>query len=112
MRNQISYLISNIKPFDDIETFHIQEILSWIESGSAIFRIQKPDIPNKHLSSYCVLYNENDKKILLINHKISGLLLPPGGHLDINEDPFHAALRECSEELAFQIKTEYINPFF
>ena len=67
-------LIATIAPYDDIE------------SGSPIFRIQKPDVPNKHLVSYFVLFDEHNRKILLVDHKKALLWLPSGGHVEIDEE--------------------------
>lgn len=51
-------IISKIQPFDDVEKQHISETLFWIKSGVSIFRIQKPDIPNKHLVAYFILWDD------------------------------------------------------
>jgi 8-oxo-dGTP pyrophosphatase MutT (NUDIX family) len=40
--------------------------------------------------------------VLLVEHRKSGLCLPPGGHLEPGEDPWDAAVRECREELGVQ----------
>ena len=112
LRESIEVLISHIKPHDDLEDRHIQETLSWIRSGVPIFRIQKPDIPPKHLVSYFVLYDEHAQKILLVDHKKSGLWLPAGGHVDINEHPNITAIRECQEELNIEPEFLYEAPIF
>ncbi|MDP3935607.1 MAG: hypothetical protein Q8Q56_01235 [Alphaproteobacteria bacterium] len=72
-------IISTIQPFDDIEKQHISETLSWIKSGASVLRIQKPDIPNKHLVAYFILWNEKSQKVLLVDHKQERLWLPTGG---------------------------------
>lgn len=92
-------LVKDIVPFDSLEVEHIQDALQWIKSGSPIFRTQKPDIPNKHLVSYILPFDETQRKLLLTEHKNSGLWLPPGGHVDFNEHPKETAIRECKEEL-------------
>lgn len=45
-----------------------------------------------------------DKKVLLIKHKKIGLWLPPGGHIDKNETPEQAAVREIKEETGLDIE--------
>ncbi len=45
-----------------------------------------------------------DGHVLLVRHLKSGLWLYPGGHLNDNEDPAQAALREISEEVALRVE--------
>lgn len=99
IRGHIYHIISNIIPYDDLEQEHINDTRRWIESGAPIFRVQKPDVPNKHLVSYFVLFDEVHQKILLVDHKKALLWLPSGGHVEIDEDPKTTARRECLEEL-------------
>jgi 8-oxo-dGTP diphosphatase len=40
----------------------------------------------------------HEGKVLLHKHKSLGLWLQPGGHIELNEDPTQAALREVREE--------------
>lgn len=105
-------LIATIAPYDDIERAHIRDTLSWIESGSPIFRIQKPDVPNKHLVSYFVLFDEHNRKILLVDHKKALLWLPSGGHVEIDEDPKTTVERECLEELGVRADFWAPDPLF
>lgn len=105
-------VISTIIPFDDLESQHIQETLSWIRSGAQIFRLQKPDIPPKHLVSYFILFDENAQKILLVDHKKSQLWLPAGGHVEPGEHPQDAVSRECLEELRIDADFWCEYPFF
>lgn len=46
-----------------------------------------------------------DGHVLLVRHLKSGLRLYPGGHLNDNEDPAQAELREVSEEVALHVET-------
>ena len=50
-----------------------------------------------HFTATGIVFN-NDGKILMIKHKKLGVWLPPGGHIDENELPCKAALREIFEE--------------
>ena len=43
-------------------------------------------------------------KTLLVEHVKSGLWLPPGGHIEKNETPDEALLREIKQELGLVIK--------
>jgi len=48
------------------------------------------------------IFHEN--KLILIKHKKSGLWLPVGGHMDNDEVPDDAIMREAKEELNIDIK--------
>ena len=50
-----------------------------------------------HFTSTGLVFNEN-REILMIKHKKQGLWLPPGGHVDENELPCKAVVREVFEE--------------
>jgi len=99
MEQIVAEIISGIIPSDDIEFQHIQETLAWIQSGAPIFRLQKPDIPPKHLVSYFILLDEITQKVLLVDHKKAQLWLPAGGHVEPDEHPRDSVIRECLEEL-------------
>lgn len=43
-------------------------------------------------------------KVLLILHKKLGLWLPPGGHIELDEDPEEALIREIQEELGIDVQ--------
>lgn len=92
-------IISKIQSFDAMEEQHISDTLAWIKSGAPIFRIQKPDIPNKHLVAYFLLFDAEAEKVLLVDHKKAQLWLPSGGHVEPEEHPFDTVKRECLEEL-------------
>ncbi len=111
-RNRVEEIIREIVPFDDLESQHIQDTLTWIQSGAPIFRIQKPDIPPQHLVSYFILWDENAKKVLLVDHKKAQLWLPAGGHVEVDEHPHFTAARECFEELGVEAEFWRNDPLF
>jgi 8-oxo-dGTP pyrophosphatase MutT (NUDIX family) len=45
-----------------------------------------------------------DSKILLIHHRKLDKWLPLGGHIELDEDPEQAALRETREESGFEVE--------
>jgi 8-oxo-dGTP pyrophosphatase MutT (NUDIX family) len=61
----------------------------------------------RHFTSGAIVFDEHDR-ILLIHHNRIGQWLYPGGHVDPNEDPAEAALREVREETG--IEAEIIGP--
>lgn len=50
------------------------------------------------------IYIVKDNKVLLHKHKILGIWLPPGGHIELDEDPNVAAVREAKEESGLTIE--------
>ncbi|RNJ26502.1 NUDIX hydrolase [Halosegnis longus] len=48
------------------------------------------------------IYVVNDGATLLHEHEKLGMWLPPGGHIDRDELPHEAALRECYEETGLE----------
>ena len=112
IRNEINRIVDSIKPLDSIEKECKDSILKWIQSGDPLFRVQKPDIPNKHLVSYFVLFDETCGKILLVDHKKAQLWLPTGGHIEVDEHPKDTVERECMEELNIKAKFWMKEPLF
>lgn len=115
IKSKISSIVNSIKPYDKLEEKHIKDIIEWISSGVGIFRIKKDAIPPKHLVSYSVVVDLEKQKILLLDHKKALLMLPSGGHININEMPFEAAQRELYEELEWSLEPIFKNkeiPFF
>lgn len=100
-RQALHELIDAIPPLDTREARDIEETLEWIESGRPLYRVQKPDIPPKHLVSYFAVIDPEAGTMLLQDHLLAKLWLPPGGHVEPDEDPAQAAIRECEEELGF-----------
>jgi len=45
-----------------------------------------------------------DGKVLLHKHKRLGIWLQPGGHIELDEDPVQAVLREAKEETGLEIE--------
>lgn len=114
-RTTIINALQAIEPFDKIESEHKQDVQAWINSAEQIYRISKPDNPSKHLVSYFVLIDAARKSIMLVNHLKAGLLLPTGGHVEIDEDPALTVVREAKEEL--NIEADFLpltenKPFF
>ena len=105
-------IVSAIDPIDDIKEAHIKDALEWITTAESIFRIKKPDVPNKHLVSGLIVFDEAAKKILLTDHKQAQRWMPTGGHVEINEDPKEAARRECMEELGIEAEFWVDDPIF
>lgn len=53
------------------------------------------------VSSVYIIYKD---KVLLVNHKKLDMWLPIGGHIELDEDPEQALLREIKEECGLKVK--------
>ncbi len=108
MRSQIRAEVATIDPLDEIEREHIAEVLTWIDSGTELCRIEKPAIPPKHLVSYFVVVD--GEFLLLVDHKSARLWLPSGGHVEPGEHPRATVVRELREELGSELDHELEPP--
>lgn len=99
MRRQVRDVIQQIRPFDETEAGHRAGSLAWIDGGAPIWRTAKPATPPKHLVSYTVVANPALDHVLLVDHRLAGLWLPAGGHVEPGEHPTDCARREVVEEL-------------
>lgn len=110
MRSVIADYIRAIQPYDELERQQIAATLDWIASGAPLFRIAKPDLPPQHLVSYFALVDDADRKVLLVDHRRSGLWLPSGGHVEPDEDPVATVEREVLEELGIPANFRFATP--
>lgn len=105
MRQSVSAvrdLVAAIVPGDEQEWAHRADCLAWLESTDDIYRRVRPATPPKHLVSYAVLIDPRDSSVFLVDHILSGLQLPSGGHVEPGEDPLDTARRETAEELGIE----------
>ncbi|MFB9447052.1 NUDIX domain-containing protein [Dactylosporangium vinaceum] len=91
-------LVSRLSPLDELGAAHRAAALAWLARTDDVFRRVKPATPPQHLVSYVVPVAA-DGRVLLADHVIAGLWLPPGGHVEVDEDPALTARREIREEL-------------
>src|SRR5580692_9652544 len=99
LRVVISELVAGVHPVDQLEAADQMRIQDWIESGLPLFRTVPPATPPRHLVSYFVPLDAAARSVLLGDHIKSGLWLPPGGHVEVGEDPRDTVERETLEEL-------------
>lgn len=112
LRDQIADLVRAMRPYDALENEHLHQTLTWITSGAALFRTQKPATPPQHLVAYFALFDPSRDKLLLVDHKNAGLWLPSGGHVEVDEHPRTTVIREAREELAVAAQFLWDEPLF
>lgn len=59
---------------------------------------------DRHFCASVFVINPENKKILLVHHKKYNKWVQPGGHIEDNETPEEAALREVYEETGVKVK--------
>ncbi|MEV0616995.1 NUDIX domain-containing protein [Nonomuraea sp. NPDC050404] len=115
LRSGLIELLEGIEPWDERERAHLATAAEWIASGAQLYRVRKPDVPDMHLVSYFVAFDETSREVLLVGHRAAGLWLPSGGHVEPMEDPWDAVVRECAEELRIPAVPSEVSgrkPFF
>jgi 8-oxo-dGTP diphosphatase len=95
----VAALVAAIEPSDGTERAHQADVLAWLASTPDIYRRARPATPPRHLVSYAVLTDPRDGSVFLVDHRLSGLWLPAGGHVEPGEEPSVTAEREAREEL-------------
>jgi 8-oxo-dGTP diphosphatase len=103
-------LVAVIVPGDERERADQCDCQSWLASTPDIYRRVKPATPAKHLVSYAVLIDERDGSVFLVDHRLAGLWLPAGGHVEPGEDPAACARREAAEELGIEADFRIAGP--
>lgn len=112
MRTTIAALIHTIAPYDTLEEQHKQATLCWINSGAPLYRIHKPATPPQHLVAYFAVFDPAQQQLLLVDHRQAELWLPTGGHIEPDEHPQTAVIREAREELGLRARFLLPNPLF
>ena len=115
LKSSITDLVSGIEPIDDLAWEHRRDALSWLAETDDIFRRVKPRTPSPHLVSYFLLVDREAESVLLCDHRLSGLWLPTGGHVEPGEHPLATVQREVVEELGITAQPDRAwgdRPFF
>ena len=99
LKSMITALVSDIELTDDLGRKHTRDVLSWLAGTDDIFRRARPLTPSPHLVSYFLLVDRLAGRVLLCDHRLSGLWLPTGGHVEPGEHPLDTVRREAVEEL-------------
>jgi 8-oxo-dGTP diphosphatase len=95
----VAALVEGIVTVDPLESAHRDQTLEWLASTSDVYRRVKPRTPDKHLVVYFIPIDQARERILLVDHRLADLWLPPGGHVEPAEHPSATVRREAQEEL-------------
>ena len=96
-------LVESLPPADETGERHRAEALAWLRATDDVHRRMKPATPSPHLVVYFLLVDRAAGLVLLCDHRLSGLRLPTGGHVEPGEDPADAVRREAQEELGLRV---------
>lgn len=99
---QVVATVSAWTPRDDLGVRHREQALTWLAATEDIYRRIKPDTPPQHLVAYFLLVDRAAGRVLLCDHRLAGLWLPTGGHVEPGEDPTDTVRREVVEELGVE----------
>jgi 8-oxo-dGTP pyrophosphatase MutT (NUDIX family) len=112
MREYTHQLIEGIEPLDQKEATHRTDALEWVKGDAPLYRIKKPDVPDKHLVTYFAILHPETNRILLQDHLLAKCWVPAGGHVDPDEDPAETVRREIVEELGMEAVFLHDSPQF
>jgi 8-oxo-dGTP pyrophosphatase MutT (NUDIX family) len=91
--------VAAVTPGDSRERSSIERVLTELE------RLPRPldrDADPVHVTASALIANEHG--VVLHLHKLIGLWLQPGGHIELGEAPSGAALREAIEETGLRCR--------
>lgn len=80
------------------------KFLNRLEEG----RLTREENPVSHFCVYFGAYDPDSQKVFIGHHRKSGLWLFNGGHMDPNESPRDAVLREAKEEWGIALHPDTI----
>lgn len=99
---EVCSLLTEIEPVDDLGAEHKTIALRWLAGTRDIYRRANPSTPSPHLVSYFLLVDRGAHRVLLCDHRLAGLWLPTGGHVEPGEHPADTVRREVVEELGIE----------
>lgn len=106
-KNSIQQEIEIVLKSSTIDQNTVQEYRERLKLGNLI----RDENPEDH---FCVMFVPFDKKtgkVFLGHHKKANDWIPPGGHIEKNEIPVQAAVREVREELNIEILADQLKLF-
>jgi 8-oxo-dGTP pyrophosphatase MutT (NUDIX family) len=104
VRDHIVAALAAIEPLDELERVQRADAIAWARAGGPLCRTAKPATPPKHLVSYFAVVDLAAQRCLLVDHRLAGLWLPTGGHVEPDELPAATVARESVEELGVEAR--------
>lgn len=104
----IPQTIKLISSFSHIDPDIKQSFLSRLYVGEPFVR---GNGATEHVNVFFLPFNKQSKKVYLGWHIKADDWIPPGGHIEPDETPVEAAIREMKEELAVNIAENQLEPF-
>ena len=98
----VAALVEAVPLLDAVSADHHARALEWLASTDDVFRREPPATPAPHLVGYVAVVDPAIGRLLLVDHRRSGLWLPAGGHVEPGEDPADTVRREVREELGLE----------
>jgi len=86
------------RPVDEREAMSIERFLAYFDALPAPLDQESDPI---HVTGSGIVVGQ--RGVVLLEHKRLGIWLQPGGHIDQDETPWDAALRESSEETGLDV---------
>ena len=100
----VAGLVDRVPVLDAVSAEHHANTLEWLASTQDVFRRQPPATPAPHLVGYVAVVDPASGRLLLVDHRRSGLWLPAGGHVEPGEHPADTVRREAMEELGLHAR--------
>lgn len=97
-------LVAGVRAHNEQASQHKARALEWLSRTNDIYRRERPRTPSPHLVSYFLVIDRHAREVLLCDHRMSGLWLPTGGHVEPGEDPVDTVRREAREELGIEAR--------
>lgn len=66
----------------------------------------------EHYTAYLIPFHQETQSVFAGHHIKSGYWIAPGGHIDHGESPIDTVVRECREELSYEITPEQAEFFY
>lgn len=107
-RQHVLELVTGVEPVDEREAADRADMLAWIAGDAELYRQVPPDDPPKHLVTYLLPCHADT--VFLVAHRKAERWLPPGGHVEPGEPPWHTVVREADEELGIVARPHSLTP--
>lgn len=92
----------------ELNQSHIRQALQLLETNNIYTRSEGQP---HHFCSFIVPIHRESQSVFIGHHKKANDWIPPGGHIEPNEDPIETVIRESEEELQYKPDRDQIQLF-